>query len=103
MKPTELSTVFMIILRVSTWHNVTTLSLEGSCREWRVVWPRWIAIALARRHTSATWENLAAVFNRHPNSIRAAVRALDRAIATNHKLAREFAAIEASIFPIAKS
>lgn len=90
----EFSKACRIIHLVCSQTGVTPAELESPSKPWHIVWPRWIAIALIRQHTSLSLEEIGLLFDRHHSSIHLAISRLEDEIATNTKSARQFHHLE---------
>ena len=81
--PSDLTLAFQAIKFIAERYRVSLADLEGHCREWRIVWPRWLAIHLVRNYTSLSWEKIALLFNRTPDGVRAALAGVERQTQTS--------------------
>jgi len=84
-------TVASHIIRLVSRHcNVSIADLESSDRHWCYCWPRWIAIALIRRHTNLSLSKIGCLFNRDHAAILHAIRGADNEVNTNCASGRQF-------------
>jgi len=72
----QFSMAARIIGLICATQHVTPFGLECSSREWRLVRPRWLAMALLRRHTSLSLDKIALLFNRHHTAVHHALRSV---------------------------
>ena len=79
----DMDIAFKAICFITRRYAVACADLEGSCREERIVWPRWLAILLIRRHTALTLAKIGFLFNRKEESIRHALLAMEDRVNTN--------------------
>ena len=81
--PTDFDGSLRAITFIAGRYHVTLEDLEGHCREWRFVWPRWLAIHLVRNYTSLSLSRIALLFNRDKGAIRYALAGIERQIETS--------------------
>lgn len=81
--PSDVDVAFRAIKFISERYHVSLADLEGYCREWRIVWPRWLACFLIRKYTSMPWVTIALLFDRNENSIRDAVSGVNCQVETS--------------------
>ena len=91
--PADITTAFRAISFISSRYHVSLGDLEGHCREWRVVWPRWLAMLLIKRSTPMGLRKIAYLFNRYPTAIHYALRAVETEVQTNRRRAVEVAEV----------
>ena len=63
--PADITTAFRAISFISSRYHVSLGDLDGHCREWRVVWPRWLAMFLIKRSTPMGLRKIAYLFDRY--------------------------------------
>lgn len=63
--------------------NVTVAELESRRRPWRLVWPRFLAIYLIRRHTGMTTVRIGLIFKRCDSDITHACQAVEAELETS--------------------
>lgn len=80
---TDVNVAFHVVAMVTAHYKVSAADLEGADRHWEIVWPRWVAIALVRRHTALSSSKIGTIFNRDHASILHAVKSLENHIQTN--------------------
>ena len=81
--PSDITLAFQAINFIADRYHVTLADIEGHCREWRIVWPRWLAIHLVRTYTSLSWVKIGLLFNRHESVIRFAVAGVENQVQTS--------------------
>ena len=93
MTPKQMAAVLRILRIVCKRFGVTVAELESSGREWRLVWPRWIAIWLVRRETGLDSTKLGSIFNRHRRAIDHAIHGVATETDSNNARAMEVVAV----------
>ena len=91
--PADITTAFRAISFISSRYHVSLGDLDGHCREWRVVWPRWLAMFLIKRSTPMGLRKIAYLFDRYPTAIQHALRAVENEVQTNRRRAVEVAEV----------
>ena len=91
--PADITTAFRAISFISSRYHVSLGDLDGHCREWRVVWPRWLAMLLIKRSTPMGLRKIAYLFDRYPTAIQHALRAVENEVQTNQRRAVEVAEV----------
>ena len=91
--PADITTAFRAISFISSRYHVSLGDLDGHCREWRVVWPRWLAMFLIKRSTPMGLRKIAYLFDRYPTAIQHALRAVENEVETNPRRAVEVAEV----------
>ena len=81
--PQQLALALRAISFIATRYHVTLEDLEGHNREWRIVWPRWLAIHLVRNYTSLPLPKIGLLFDRHRDGIRHALTGVERQVQTS--------------------
>ncbi len=82
-KPSDLSLAFHAINFIAARYHVSLSDLEGPCREWRIVWPRWLAMHLVRNYTSLSWVKIARLFNREQTTVMNAIKGVENQVQTS--------------------
>jgi chromosomal replication initiation ATPase DnaA len=90
----ELNTVEIIMRLVCAKYSVTLSELESHSRPWRIVWPRFVAIALISKYTAIGQIKIGKLFNRDHGSISKSIRAFNRQIETSPKTSEEISELE---------
>ena len=88
------STSAAIIQLVCSHFGVTIAQLENHCRRWAIIWPRWCAIALIKRHTSYSTDQIAALFGMTHGTVLWAIKGVEDQRETDPAAGRELAALE---------
>ena len=91
--PADITTAFRAISFISSRYHVSLGDLDGHCREWRVVWPRWLAMFLIKRSTPMGLRKIAYLFDRYPTAIQYALRTVENEVQTNRRRAVEVAEV----------
>lgn len=94
--PADITTAFRAIAFICERYHISLEDLEGHCREWRLVWPRWLAILLIKRSTPMGPCQIAHLFNRYHTAILSALRGVENEVQTNGRRAIEVAEVLAS-------
>lgn len=95
MSPHQLSIAGQALQLVANHFQLTLRDLESHRRTWRLVWPRWCAIALIKRTTTLSKSDIALILGRDHGTICHALIMLDKQIETSLPHAREFTELEA--------
>jgi len=93
LDPSHLTTAFHALSFISQRYGVSLVAIGGHCRQRRLVWPRWLAMYLIKRHTPMGLRRLGYLFHRYPTAIQHALRAVDNEVATNRRSALEVASV----------
>jgi len=93
MSPTQFTTIQRAITLVCVRYDVTPSELESRSREWRLVWPRWLAIHLAHTYSRADDKMLGKIFNRGRTGIYEARRGLECEVESSCERGREVAGL----------
>ena len=80
MIPLRVAAIIRIVCNLA---QVSEIDLLGSRRERRLAWPRMIAYWLIREHTSLSWPQIAAVFNRDHTTVLQGARRIAELRETN--------------------
>ena len=81
--PADIDLAFRAINFIADRYHVTRADLEGCSREWRLVWPRWLAMQLVRNYTSLSWPKIGAIFNRSRNTVIHALKGVENQVQTS--------------------
>ena len=83
-------------------YRLSLTDIEGHCREWRFVWPRWLLIMLIHRNTSMPINRIGVFVGRSQEGIKSALRGLNAQVETDFKSAREVAEVATAFSEIYK-
>ena len=95
MTVTQFDLATRIINLVCSHFDLRPRDLDGKSREWRIVWPRWIAITLIKRHTLLPNKTIALLFDRCYWTIRDSLNSLESEVQTNCASGRQVAELDA--------
>ncbi len=96
-RASNLTTAADIIRAVSEHFGVSMARIEGPCRAWNIVLPRWCAMSLIKKHTTLAYEKIGLLLNRDHATVIYAVAALRDELQTNPKAADDYAKLESLI------
>lgn len=87
----------LIINTICERYHITPSQLGGRSREWKYVFPRWLAIHLITTQTSYDRATIATFFDRCKSDIHYSLRAFARQVEAHPKSSADLAAIEATL------
>lgn len=91
----DFNTLQTILQSVCARFKIKPNDLAGHCRQWKVVWPRCLAIYLLRSRTSYSFSAIGELFeNRHHTSIFQAARTCKDELDTNADARADLSALE---------
>lgn len=79
---------------VCSHFGVFPRDLEGPSREWHVTWPRFVAIALVRQHTTYPVSTIALLFNRSKGAVIAACSRVEEEVQTTRKARSDLSTLD---------
>lgn len=83
--PADMDTVVAILKLVTLRYDVTLAEIESPSRSWRIVWPRFLAIYLARKLTRIPIVRIARLFDRDPAAVCNAIEKVENEMASYPK------------------